>query len=98
MPGILTSYPYPKPGVLRGLEVRLQALQPVVPPRAPLPLKPELAEVEGHLVHQDDRRVGRQLEEVYYLGGGGCRGGWGVGGGGRMRRTSAWCCAGKVIG
>ena len=41
----LTSNAYLQAGVVRGLEVRLQALQPVVPPRPALPLESEVPEI-----------------------------------------------------
>lgn len=63
----LTSDAYPKPGVIRRLEVRLQALEAVVPPRAALSFEPELPEVQGHLVDENQRCAYRELEEVNHL-------------------------------
>lgn len=63
----LTSDPYPEPGVLRRLEVRLQTLEAVVPPRAALSFQSELPEVQGHLVDENQRCAYRKLEEVNYL-------------------------------
>lgn len=42
---VRTSNAYLQTRVVWGLEVRLQALEPVVPSRATLPLQPEVAEV-----------------------------------------------------
>ena len=41
----LTSNAYPQAGVVRGLEVGLQALEPVVPPGPALPLESDVPEV-----------------------------------------------------
>src|ERR1041385_3436920 len=53
----------PEPGVVLAPERRLDALEPVVPPGAPRAAEAEAADVERHVVHQDDQ-VPRGIEAV----------------------------------